>query len=158
MDLSPTSADGPHGYLWDSGQSPEVDTNRNAYLRGYLSPLSAPPLPALQGATLSTQRLGCLYSARGCGYLCAFPFILPGAGFWRQIYPPYQPLDLSKHNLTCVAISLAPYQIMRLDRDKRFYNPGCLCFCLHSPAETANNYHQRQREIYTHRSQLSRAC
>ena len=60
-----------------------------------------------------------------------------------------QPLDLSKHNLTCVAISLAPYQIMRPDRDKRFYNPCCLCFCLHSPAETANNYHQRQREIYT---------
>lgn len=60
-----------------------------------------------------------------------------------------QPLDLSKHNLTCVAISLAPYQIMRLDRDKRFYNPCCLCFCLHSPAETANNYYQRQREIYT---------
>ena len=60
-----------------------------------------------------------------------------------------QPLYLSKHNLTCVAISLAPYQIMRLDRDKRFYNPCCLCFCLHSPAETANNYYQRQREIYT---------
>lgn len=60
-----------------------------------------------------------------------------------------QPLDLSKHYLTCVAISLAPYQIMRPDRDKRFYNPCCLCFCLHSPAETANNYHQRQREIYT---------
>lgn len=60
-----------------------------------------------------------------------------------------QPLDLSKHNLTCVAISLAPYQIMRPDRDKRFYNPCRLCFCLHSPAETANNYHQRQREIYT---------
>lgn len=158
MDLSPTSADSPYGYLWDSGKALR-------WTRIGMSTSGATCLPSqlrlcqpLQGATLSTQRLGCLYSARGCGYLCAFPFILPGAGFWRQIYPPYQPLDLSKHNLTCVAISLAPYQIMRLDRDKRFYNPGCLCFCLHSPAETANNYHQRQREIYTHRSQLSRAC
>lgn len=60
-----------------------------------------------------------------------------------------QPLHLSKHNLTCVAISLVPYQIMRPDQDKRFYNPCCLCFCQHSPAETANNYHQRQRESYT---------
>lgn len=95
------------------------------------------------------QRLGCLHSARATSV--SAPFFL---SFQVQVsgdkYTLYcQPLDLSKHNLTCVAISLAPYQIMRPDRDKRFYNPCCLCFCLHSPAETANNYHQRQREIYT---------
>lgn len=153
--MSPISVDDPYGDPWGSVQSSEVIMSRNEYPRDHLSPLSD---PGLQGSTLSSQRPGCLHSAQGCGYLCAFPFILPGAGFRRQIYPPHQPLDLSKHNLTCVAISLAPYQIMRLDRDKRFYNPGCLCFCLHSPSETANNYHQRQREIYTHRFQLSCAC
>lgn len=153
--MSPISADDPYADPWGSGQSPKVSMSRDEHLRGHLSPLSA---PCLQGAALPTPRLGHLCSACGHGDLCSFPSILPGAGFWRQIYPPHQPLDLSKHNLTCVAISLAPYQIMRLDRDKRFYNPGCLCFCLHSPTETANNYHQRQREIYTHRFQLSCAC
>ena len=85
----------------------------------------------------------------GCGYLGAFLLSFHGHVSGDKYTLHSQPLDLSKHNLTCVAISLAPYQIMRPDRDKRFYSPCCLCFCLHSPAETANNYHQRQREIYT---------
>lgn len=43
-----------------------------------------------------------------------------------------QHTDLSKHNLTCVAISLAPYQIMCPDRDKRFYNLAAfVSVCVH---------------------------
>lgn len=43
-----------------------------------------------------------------------------------------QHTDLSKHNLTCIAISLAPYQIMCPDRDKRFYNlTAFVSVCVH---------------------------
>lgn len=149
-DSNPTFLLTPLGTCGSQGKDPELGLIGVSTMWTHSLPSQTLVLPPLQEVSLpGALRLGCLHSAWGCEYLCAFLFILPGAGFQRQIYLHCQPLDLSKHNLTCVAISLAPYQIMRPDRDKRFYNSCCLCFCLHSPAETANNYHQRQRGIYT---------
>lgn len=59
-----------------------------------------------------------------CFYRCWFPE--------ENVTSNSQRTDLSKHNLTCVAISLAPYQIMCPDKDKRFYNLAAfVSVCVH---------------------------
>lgn len=139
------------GTCGSPGKGPEVGLNGNKHSTSLLSPFSASHFCPLSRSLSARSPRGWAVCIQPGAANISVPFFL---SFQVQVsgdkYTLHsQPLDLSKHNLTCVAISLAPYQIMRPDRDKRFYNPCCLCFCLHSPAETANNYHQRQREIYT---------